>query len=275
MTYLFAINKFIFSYGLFFFPLKNSREKPPALLPLNISITWINSCAKPGESNLSSVYSYLSPILFEFNLYNFVDKTGESAAGSECSQDAKGKETTVKDFVVAGLLVFSHRLTQDKHRREKMKGGKRWKEGVRKMYDLDLDEYFLQKRAIGIRFKQFRELLDKSKQELEEETEEPLINEGRISLIELGAIIPHVIFIEYFTGEYGLNITWLVTGTGLLFYKKGSKTPEKIYETFRDTEPTTELIEEVIKRNRQKTYAYPGESPQITQINTEGMASPT
>ena len=133
----------------------------------------------------------------------------------------------------------------------------------------DLDEYYQQKRAIGVRFKQFRELLDKSKQELEDETDDPLINEGRIILIELGAIIPNVIFIEYFTGEYGLNITWLVTGTGLLFYKKGSKTPEKIYETFRDTEPIAELIAEVIKRNRQKPSAYSKESPQITQINTD------
>ena len=50
-----------------------------------------------------SVYSYLSPILFELD---FVDKTGESAAGSESSQDANGKRTTVMDSVAAGLLVL-------------------------------------------------------------------------------------------------------------------------------------------------------------------------
>ncbi len=78
----------------------------------------------------------------------------------------------------------------------------------------DLDEYFKQKKAMGKRFKQFRELLGKSRKEIEDEANFLLIQEQRIKMVEIGAIIPDILFIQYFTENYGLNLTWLVKGTG-------------------------------------------------------------
>jgi transcriptional regulator with XRE-family HTH domain len=84
----------------------------------------------------------------------------------------------------------------------------------------DLDEYFKQKKAMGKRFKQFRELLGKSRKEIENEANFLLIQEQRIKMVEIGAIIPDILFIQYFTENYGLNLTWLVKGTGKPFLKK-------------------------------------------------------
>ncbi len=84
----------------------------------------------------------------------------------------------------------------------------------------DLDEYFKQKKAMGRRFKQFRELLGKSRKEIEDEANFLLIQEQRIKMVEIGAIIPDILFIQYFTENYGLNLTWLVKGTGEPFLKK-------------------------------------------------------
>jgi hypothetical protein len=39
-------------------------------------------------------------------------------------------------------------------------------------------------------------------------------------MVEIGAIIPDILFIQYFTENYGLNLTWLVKGTGKPFLKK-------------------------------------------------------
>jgi transcriptional regulator with XRE-family HTH domain len=86
-----------------------------------------------------------------------------------------------------------------------------------------LDDYVKNKKAMGKRFKQFRELIGKSKQELADEAEEALIMDERINLFEKGAIIPDIIFIRYFTEEYGLNLTWLVKGSGKPFFKKGER----------------------------------------------------
>ena len=116
----------------------------------------------------------------------------------------------------------------------------------------DLDEYVQQKKEIGQRFKKFRELVGKSKKEMEQEANHPLIMTERIKLFEYGAIIPDIIFMQYFTEEYGLNLTWLVKGTGLLFTKKGAKTPEEIYMIFRNIEYPGQLINEVLRLTHQE-----------------------
>jgi DNA-binding XRE family transcriptional regulator len=56
-----------------------------------------------------------------------------------------------------------------------------------------LDDYVKNKKAMGQRFKQFRELIGKSKQELADEAEEALIMDERINLFEKGAILPDII----------------------------------------------------------------------------------
>jgi transcriptional regulator with XRE-family HTH domain len=116
----------------------------------------------------------------------------------------------------------------------------------------DIDDYYNQKRAMGQRFKQFRELVGKSITEMEQEAKNPLIAKTRINLFEQGAIIPDIVFVQYFTHEYGLNLTWLVTGQGFIFTKKTPKTPENIYMILHDTEPDEQFINEIIRFNRQK-----------------------
>jgi len=87
----------------------------------------------------------------------------------------------------------------------------------------DLGDHYQQKKEIGQRFKQFRETLGKSQKELEKEANNPLIQVVRINMLELGVFIPDIIFIQYFTETYGLNLTWLVKGTGKPFLKKHRK----------------------------------------------------
>jgi len=87
----------------------------------------------------------------------------------------------------------------------------------------DLGDHYQQKKEIGQRFKQFRETLGKSQKELEKEANNPLIQVVRINMLDLGVFIPDIIFIQYFTETYGLNLTWLVTGAGKPFLKKHRK----------------------------------------------------
>ena len=62
----------------------------------------------------------------------------------------------------------------------------------------DLDEYVKQKKAMGQRFKQFRELVGKSKKQMEQEANHPCIKEKKINQFEYGAIIPDIVFIQFF-----------------------------------------------------------------------------
>jgi transcriptional regulator with XRE-family HTH domain len=126
-----------------------------------------------------------------------------------------------------------------------------------------LDDYVKNKKAMGKRFKQFRELIGKSKQELADEAEEALIMDERINLFEKGAIIPGIIFIRYFTEEYGLNLTWLVKGTGKPFFKKGRKTRPGVYTLSMESDMDSPLIQEIIRLNRQaKVQDFPKPRPQ-------------
>jgi transcriptional regulator with XRE-family HTH domain len=133
-------------------------------------------------------------------------------------------------------------------------------QGDRKMHDLD--DYVKNKKAMGQRFKQFRELIGKSKKELADEAEEALIMDERINLFEKGAIRPDIIFIQYFTEEYGLNLTWLVKGTGKPFFKKGRKTRPGIYTLSMEHGMDSPLIQEIIRLNRQsKVQDFPKHIP--------------
>jgi transcriptional regulator with XRE-family HTH domain len=117
------------------------------------------------------------------------------------------------------------------------------------MNDLDLDEYYFHKQEMGIRFKQFRAAIGKSKQELAEEAN---IMEARIKWFENGTIIPDIIFIQYFTDNYGLNLTWLVKGTGKAFFKKGEKTPQYVYRVAMEQGIDSSLMQEIIRARKQK-----------------------
>ena len=88
--------------------------------------------------------------------------------------------------------------------------------------------------AIGERFSLFRESLFQSRDQLAEEAG---TTPDLVLLIEKGIIMPDLLFLEYFFKEYCLNLTWLLTGTGNMFYGKGPKTPADIYEFCQYDEP--------------------------------------
>lgn len=102
-----------------------------------------------------------------------------------------------------------------------------------------MSEHFIHyKKEIGDRFRIFRQLVLKTRREFADEASLP---EEYIAQIEWGAVIPGILSIEYYYKEYGLNLTWLVSGDGNIFYKKGPRTPHHAYQIdtkmdYRDAE---------------------------------------
>jgi hypothetical protein len=82
------------------------------------------------------------------------------------------------------------------------------------------------KREIGKRFRVFRQLVLRTRAEFAEEASLP---EEYIAQIEWGTVLPGILSVEYFYKEYGLNVTWLVSGEGHIFYKHGPRTPRHAY----------------------------------------------
>jgi len=74
----------------------------------------------------------------------------------------------------------------------------------------DLKEEALKKET-GMRFKQFREFINKSQTKLAEELQVP---QDSISKIERGKIFPGLILYRYLNVQYHLNINWLIHGSG-------------------------------------------------------------
>ena len=102
-----------------------------------------------------------------------------------------------------------------------------------------MSEHFINyKKEIGDRFRIFRQLVLKSRAEFANEASLP---EDYIAQIEWGTVIPGLLSIEYYYKEYGLNLTWLVSGDGNIFYKKGPRTPHHAFQIdskwdYRDAE---------------------------------------
>jgi hypothetical protein len=86
------------------------------------------------------------------------------------------------------------------------------------------------KKDIGNRFRIFRQLVLKTRGEFADEASLP---EEYITQIEWGTVIPGILSIEYFYKEYGLNLTWLISGEENIFYKMGPKTPRHAYQLDR------------------------------------------
>lgn len=125
-------------------------------------------------------------------------------------------------------------------------------------------EYNQKKYEIGARLCQFRELLGKSLEEMNQEGKEnvTLFDNLDIDRIECGLDMPGIFLNQYLIEEYGLNLTWLVTGRGFIFAKKGPKTPGNIYYIFRDTEPTEQLINDTLRWRQQENETYiPNQNP--------------
>jgi transcriptional regulator with XRE-family HTH domain len=86
------------------------------------------------------------------------------------------------------------------------------------------------KKEIGDRFRIFRQLVLKTKREFANESSLP---EDYIAQIEWGDVLPGILSIEYFCKEYGLNLTWLVTGEDRIFSRMGPRTPRHAYQIDR------------------------------------------
>ncbi|MCP5047622.1 MAG: helix-turn-helix transcriptional regulator [bacterium] len=86
------------------------------------------------------------------------------------------------------------------------------------------------KKEVGERFEFFRQLVLKTRAEFAEEASLP---KQYIAQLEWGTVLPGILSIEYFYKEYGLNLSWLVSGEGDIFYKKGPRTPRYAYHLDR------------------------------------------
>ena len=67
------------------------------------------------------------------------------------------------------------------------------------------------KKEIGLRFKQFREFINKSQDKLSEELQ---VRQVIISEIETGRTFPALNLQYYLNNQYHLNINWLIQGSG-------------------------------------------------------------
>jgi hypothetical protein len=108
----------------------------------------------------------------------------------------------------------------------------------------DPDLYFQHKKEMGKRFMDFRILLFKSLEELATETGYPA---EKIHLLELGAIFPDFQFLDYFSGKYGLSLTWISTGVGPIFYKESGEIAIDFFDYCRYHSPNSEDFDEFIE----------------------------
>lgn len=76
------------------------------------------------------------------------------------------------------------------------------------------------KKGIGIRFRVFREIIDRTHEQLAKELAAAL---SEIKDIENGKIFPGILCLHWLHEEYGLNINWLMTGIGGMFNDKDPK----------------------------------------------------
>jgi len=104
------------------------------------------------------------------------------------------------------------------------------------------------KKAIGMRFKQFREFLKKSQAELAEELQ---VRQAIISAIETGKIFPGFPVQHYLNNRYRLDINWLINGFGEMIIpgvKESKSSPLlSIFHRVRENDPRFEHDEELKK----------------------------
>lgn len=72
------------------------------------------------------------------------------------------------------------------------------------------------KESIGGRFRRFRESIGKAQHELGAELN---ISQSTVANIERGKAFPNVTYLNHFYRTYQLNINWLLTNEGEMFYK--------------------------------------------------------
>jgi len=76
------------------------------------------------------------------------------------------------------------------------------------------------KKAVGLRLKEFRRFIKKSRNELADELQ---IDPGIISEIERGKYLPGFIVEHYLNIQYNMNLRWFTTGRGKMRRLPGKK----------------------------------------------------
>ena len=97
-----------------------------------------------------------------------------------------------------------------------------------KPIDESMHNIDFQKIEVGVRFRLFREIIDRSAAQLAEEFG---VRQSEITDIEEGYSFPEIIYLHYLYEEYGLNINWLLGKIGTMFNEKDPKNLGEIYKT--------------------------------------------
>ena len=115
------------------------------------------------------------------------------------------------------------------------------------MKEKDLKESEL-KKAVGLRFKQFREFIEKSQAELAEELH---LKKYMISNIEKGKIFPCFHLQQYLFNHYQLDLNWLYMGSGEMIITTGEKSindhVRKITSHMDENDPKYEKYAELVR----------------------------
>ncbi len=92
--------------------------------------------------------------------------------------------------------------------------------------DKNMKKLDIRKLEIGARFKVFREIVDRTPEQLAANLD---ISESEIEAIEEGRTFPKITCLFYLYEHYGLNINWLVGNVGAMFVKND---PGKLGELY-------------------------------------------
>ena len=82
------------------------------------------------------------------------------------------------------------------------------------------EKYITEKEKIGDRFRRFREKLGKAQHEFGTELN---VSQSTIANIERGKSSPNISYLNYFYYNYRLDINWLLTNEGEMFFEVNPK----------------------------------------------------
>ena len=107
------------------------------------------------------------------------------------------------------------------------------------------------RKEIGLRFKEFRQAIKKTRHELVDELK---ICQSTISSIETGKCFPGITIQSYLYRQYHLNINWLLTGSGemIISPEEDSKTAyiSQLFSYIDENDPRFEKFVELFSLMR-------------------------
>jgi transcriptional regulator with XRE-family HTH domain len=92
--------------------------------------------------------------------------------------------------------------------------------------DENMKNIDVRKVEVGVRFKVFREIIDRTPEQLAAELEIP---KSEIDSVEEGLLFPDIAYLHYLYENYGLNINWMIGKVGSMFAKNDPQKLGKIY----------------------------------------------